>query len=213
MTIESDTRIWDKAAPSYAKSPVADEQGYQRTLQRTREHLKPQDKVLELGCGTGSTALLLAGGVQSYLATDLSSGMIGIAEGKQQTGDEKLPGLSFRTATAEDIASEEARFNAVLGFNYLHLVPDLTGTLRNIHTLLEDGGLFISKTGCLKDMSFLYRLALPVGRLLGKVPSVSVFSREELEEQLRLADFEVLETEFHASDGSAGRPYIVARKK
>ncbi|KEY71939.1 hypothetical protein S7711_07088 [Stachybotrys chartarum IBT 7711] len=212
MTIESDKRIWDKAAPSYAKSAVADQNGYQRTLQRTREHLKPTDKVLELGCGTGTTALLLAESVQSYLATDLSSGMISIAEDKRESGD-KIPGLTFRTATAEHLVSEKAQFTTVLGFNYLHVVPDLASTLQGVHALLEDGGLFISKTGCLKDMSFLYRLALPIGRLIGKAPTVSVFSMDELEEQFRLAGFDILETEFHASDGSTGRPYIIARKK
>ncbi|KFA70267.1 hypothetical protein S40285_09270 [Stachybotrys chlorohalonatus IBT 40285] len=213
MTIESDTRIWDKAAPSYAKSAVADQNGYQRTLQNTREHLKPTDKVLELGCGTGTTALLLAESVQSYLATDLSSEMISIAEDKHESGDKKIPSLTFRTATAEHLVFEKAQFTTILGFNYLHVVPDLAGTLRSVHALLEDRGLFISKTGCLKDMSFLYRLALPIGRLIGKVPTVSVFSKDELEEHFRLAGFDILKTEFHASDGSTGRPYIMARKK
>ena len=68
--------------------------------------------------------------------------------------------LSFLAATAEDPALRAGQYDAVLAFNYLHLVRDLPGTLRLIHALLADGGLFISKTGCLGDMNPLIRLAL-----------------------------------------------------
>jgi hypothetical protein len=37
-------------------------------------------------------------------------------------------------------------------FDYLHLVRDLCGTLRQIHTLLAMGGLFVSKTPCVGDI-------------------------------------------------------------
>lgn len=70
---------------------------------------------LELGCGTGTTALRLAGDVQSYLATDISAEMIAIAEEKRAAG--VLPALAFRTMTAEALKPEAVQFNAVLGFN------------------------------------------------------------------------------------------------
>ncbi|RYP18416.1 hypothetical protein DL765_003928 [Monosporascus sp. GIB2] len=219
MSVDSDAHFWDKSAKSYAKSAVSDDAGYQRTLDRTRSVLKPTDRVLELGCGTGTTALRLADGVQSYLATDISSEMIKIANDKLATGDlESLgsglrPRLSFRTATAEVLTNEAERFTAVLGFNYLHLVRDLPGTLRNVHSLLEDGGLFITKTACVGDMNVLLRLALPVMRAVGKAPYASVFRRAELGEQIRAAGFDILETEMHASKGNDNRPYIIARKK
>ena len=82
MSITSDARFWDRSSRKYAKSSIADLNGYERTLERTRAYLQPGDSVLELGCGTGTTALRLADGVQSYLATDISGGMIAIAEEK-----------------------------------------------------------------------------------------------------------------------------------
>ena len=66
------TLFWDRIAPKYAKSPVRDQQAYEATLARTRSYLGAEDKVLELGCGTGSTALILADAVAEYTATDLS---------------------------------------------------------------------------------------------------------------------------------------------
>lgn len=210
MSTASDARFWDRSSGRYAKAKISDQAGYERTLDRVRALLKPDDSVLELGCGTGTTALQLAGGVESYLATDISAGMIAIAEEKLVASP--TAALAFRKATAEALASEAARFDAVLGFNYLHLVRDLAGTLRSIHALLAPGGLFISKTPCLGDMNPLIRLALPVMRAVGMAPYAGVFRARELSELVAAAGFEILGTERHASRGKDGRPFIVARK-
>ena len=50
------SRFWDRLAAGYAKKPVPDEEAYARTLERVRAHLTPNDRVLELGCGTGTSA-------------------------------------------------------------------------------------------------------------------------------------------------------------
>ena len=211
MSIASDARFWDRTSRKYARSRIADPNGYERTLERTRAHLRPGDSVLELGCGTGTTALRLADGTRSYLATDISGGMIAIAE--QKLAGEPIPSLSFRTATAEELVREEGRFDAVLGFNYLHLVRNVPETLRSIHALLKPGGLFISKTPCLGDMNPLIPLLLlPVMRAIGMAPHVSSFGTPALERQIVDAGFDVLVREGHASKGRDQRPYIVARK-
>jgi ubiquinone/menaquinone biosynthesis C-methylase UbiE len=212
MSITSDARFWDGSSRKYARSAIADPNGYERTLERARAHLQPGDSVLELGCGTGTTALRLADGVRSYLATDISGGMIAIADEKLAV--ESIPALSFRTATAEELVHEESRFDAVLGFNYLHLVRNVPGTLRSIHVLLKPGGLFISKTPCLGDMNPLIRLLLlPAMRAIGKAPHVSSLGASALKRLIIGAGFDVLVSESHASKGKDQRPYIVARKR
>lgn len=210
MNTVNDAHFWDRTSSRYARSTISDQAGYERTLDRTRELLKSQDRVLELGCGTGSTALRLAGCVQNYLATDISTGMIAIAEQKQAS--EAVPGLSFRVATAEALAPD-ASFDAVLGFSYLHLVRDLPGTLEHIRGLLVEGGLFISKTPCIGDMNpLLGYAALPVMRALRLAPYAAVFSAAELNERVSAAGFQILAVESHATKGKDTRPYIVARK-
>ncbi|MCA6120351.1 methyltransferase domain-containing protein [Bradyrhizobium sp. WSM 1704] len=211
MTMENDARFWDRSARRYAARPVADQAEYERTLERTHALLKPSDKVLELGCGTGTTALRLAGSVQSYLATDISAAMIAIAEEKHAAGP--VAGLVFRAATAEAFPPGAAPFSAVLGFNYLHLVRDLPGTLRCVHALLAPQGLFISKTPCVGDMNPLIRLAvLPAMRAIGKAPYAGVFRAAELSQLLSAAGFDIVATECHATKGNDNRLYIVARK-
>lgn len=210
MSTASDARFWDRTSRSYAKGAIADQAGYERTLDRTRALLGPGDRVLELGCGTGTTALRLAGAVQRYLATDVSAGMIAIAEQKHAAAP--IPGLAFQTATAEALAPETERFDAILGFNYLHLVRDLPGTLRRIHALLAPAGLFISKTPCVGDMTPLIRLVLPAMRAIGKAPYAGIFRAAELERLISAAGFDILATEHHATRGKDNRPFIVARK-
>ncbi|SEG60895.1 class I SAM-dependent methyltransferase [Bosea lathyri] len=211
MSIANDARFWDRASRKYAKGAIADQAGYERTLDRTRALLGPADRVLELGCGTGTTALRLSSDVQTYLATDVSPGMIAIANEKHAA--KPIPALAFRTATAEALAPDAGQFNAVLGFSYLHLVRDLPGTLRRIHALLAAEGLFISKTPCVGDMNPLIRLALPAMRAIGKAPYAGVFRAAELSRHIHAAGFDILTTENHATKGNDNRPYIVARKR
>ena len=210
MSTANDARFWDRTSRRYAAAPVADQVGYERTLARTRDFLKPDDRVLELGCGTGSTALLLAPNVRNYLATDISSEMIAIAEEKHAKAP--VPGLAFRVAVVEELATE-LPIGAVLGFNYLHLVRDLPATLRHINALLESGGLFISKTPCLGDMNpLIRRVLLPAMHAIGQAPHASAFRAEALTQHMIDAGFEIVATESHASKGKESLPYIVARK-
>lgn len=212
MSIASDARFWDRSSRKYATGAITDQAGYERTLDRTRALLGSGDRVLELGCGTGTTALRLAGDVQDYLATDISAGMIAIANEKHAA--DPIPALVFRIATAEALMPDAAPFNAVLGFNYLHLVRDLPGTLRRIHALLAAEGLFISKTPCVGNMNPLIRLTLlPVMRAIGKAPYAGVFQAADLSQHIRAAGFDILATENHATKGNDNRPYIVARKR
>ena len=210
MSTASDARFWDRSSKSYARSRISDQAGYERTLERTRALLKPGNSVLELGCGTGTTALRLADGVASYLATDISTGMIAIAEEKLAASP--ISALAFRTATADTLAGEAMQFDVVLAFNYLHLVRDLADTLRSIHDLLAPGGLFMSKTPCLGDMNPLIRLAVPLMRAVGKAPHVGVFRAGQLSELTAAAGFEIVSTERHASKGKDSRPFILARR-
>ena len=70
--------FWNKTAEKYAATPIKDMASYEETLTRTRGYLGPEDNVLELGCGTGTTALKLAPSVAHLTGSDISEGMIAI---------------------------------------------------------------------------------------------------------------------------------------
>ncbi|MEX1057775.1 MAG: class I SAM-dependent methyltransferase [Natronospirillum sp.] len=75
-------KFWDKMAERYAKRPVSDEAAYQKKLHVTQEYFNPDMEVLELGCGTGSTAIYHAPKVKHIQAVDISTKMLSIAEQK-----------------------------------------------------------------------------------------------------------------------------------
>lgn len=136
--------FWDKVAPRYAKSPIADQEAYEYTLGRTRTYLKPQDRVLELGCGTGSTALLLAPNVKQITAIDVSPGMLAIA--RQKAANTGVENVSFEEGA--DVP-KQGPYDVVMGYSLFHLVPDMEKRFAQIHELLPKGGHFITKTTCL----------------------------------------------------------------
>ncbi len=209
-TATADTRFWDKTARSYAKSPIEDPEGYERTLARVGALLSPQDRVLELGCGTGSTALRLAPLAGSWLATDLSPEMITIAREKLLASP--TPGLRFEAATASTAEEAEGGYDVVVGFNYLHLVEDLPATLAHIRSRLRPGGLFVSKTACITELNPLIRMAIPLMRLVGKAPAtVGVFGEAELVKAIVSAGFAVEAVERHGAKGKDLRAVVVAR--
>ncbi|PTX56677.1 ubiquinone/menaquinone biosynthesis C-methylase UbiE [Litoreibacter ponti] len=195
--------FWDRVAPKYARSKIKDLDNYHRSLERTRSYLKPTDRVLELGCGTGSTALLLADNVAEYVGTDISGAMIDIARAKPDAPD----GLRFVQASA-DAAIEGAPFDVVMGLNLYHLVEDLDGALRHAHTLTKPGGLFISKTVCLWQKRWFVGPLVKIMQLMGKAPFVHLLKQSDLETRIEAAGFEIIET----GNYPAISRYVVARR-
>lgn len=203
--------FWDKAAEKYAKSPIADPESYEHTLGRTRSYLSPSDTVLEVGCGTGSTALLLAGDVDQMVASDISGKMIEIATGKAE--DEGVTNLRFVAADLFDDAIGKGPYDAVLAFNLLHLIEDTPLAVARISDLLKPNGIFVSKTVCkpVQGAPFKYRLLrliVPVMQLLGKAPFVRFMEIDDLEGLIRAEGFDILEAETRPVPSR----FIVARK-
>ncbi|MFY7866707.1 class I SAM-dependent methyltransferase [Roseateles sp.] len=206
-------RFWDRIARKYAADPIADSAGYEATLARVQCLLSAEQDVLELGCGTGSTALRLAPGTRHFLATDVSSRMIEIA--REKLAAQPVPQLSFALADADADAPEFApgAYDAVLAFNLLHLVDDLDQALSLAKQALRPGGLLISKTACIGEMNPLIPyLALPLMRAIGRAPHVLCFKQPQLLAAFARQGLEVLNVERHGTRGKDIRVFIVARK-
>ena len=213
MTIAAATRFWDRIAERYAADPIKDMAGYERTLERTAALLNPTDSVVEIGCGTGTTALRLAPSVSRIIASDVSPAMIAIARKKAEA--QGCANVTFEARAAEEPGGPAGLHDAVLAFNVLHLVADRAAVLAEAHRLLKPGGLFISKTFCnlgpAAPLKYrLMKVVLSVMQLLGLAPFVQFLNEAELKQRIAAQGFEIVETRHFVTDVSV--PFIVARK-
>jgi len=202
------SRFWDRRAAAYARKPVPDEDAYERTLARVRAHLRATDRVLELGCGTGTTALKLAASAQDILATDYSAEMIAIATAKART--EGVTNVRFRKCTLDETELAAGSFDVVLAMNLLHLFDDIPARLRRIHELVRAGGLFISKTPCIGDQGLVLRVAIPLLHAVGLAPCVSFVTERSLAADIATAGFNVEETGMYPKKS---RSFLVVARK
>ena len=173
-------------------------------LAATAARLSPSDRVLEIGCGTGGTAIRLAPGVGAWIATDFSEEMVRIARAKP--GAETV---TFRVADAAE-AIGDGPFDAICAFNVLHLVEDLPGMLASVHDNLRPGGELIAKVWCFAEVRPLLRALFILLRLVGLSPVAHFLTQAQLREALGRAGLEIVE---HRVFGAHPQnPFIVARR-
>ncbi len=188
----SQAAFWNGTARRYAENPVRNPENWEKTLELTLARLAPDADVLELGCGTGSTALRLAPHVQRYTGTDDASAMVEIA--REKLAETPVAGLSFDTARTGDGSLPDGPFDAILAYNLLHLVPDLHATLSEAKDLLKPGGFLITKTPCLGGNRYTALWpVVSVMRLFGKAPPVHFLSPARLEAMIEAAGFTIEE--------------------
>ena len=206
-TTAPSSRFWDRIAARYARKPVSDEAAYQRKLAITRDYLRPDMNVLELGCGTGSTAIAHAPHVKRIHAVDISSKMIEIAQGKAARAG--VDNVTFEQATIEAFSAPDESFDVVLALSILHLLDNKDEAIARVHRMLKPGGVFVSSTACLGDTMKWFKVVGPIGRSLGLMPSVRVFTVQDMVDSLTGAGFQI---DHQWQPGKGKAVFIVARK-
>jgi len=205
--MDQSAKFWDRIAERYSKQPIADEAAYQKKLQVTRKYFHPDMEVLELGCGTGSTAIIHAPYVKHIRAIDISSKMIEIAQGKADAAN--INNITFEQSGIDALNVQDNSLAVVLGLRILHLLENKEEVTEKVYKMLKPGGIFVSSTVCLGDTMKFIKLIVPIGRLFALMPLVKVFSAKELEACLSNAGFEI---DYNWQQGKAKAVFIVARK-
>ncbi len=200
--------FWNRIAEKYAKSPVSDPDSYELKLKRTQEFFTPESKVLEFGCGTGTTALIHAPYVKSILATDISEKMIDICNRK--LADTEYTNVEFRQGTLNTLELEPNSFDVVMAHSILHLVPDMDAALAKTYEVLKPGGIFVSSTVCISETAARFMIPiLRIGRWFGRFPYVRSVKVATVEQKVKDAGFDIVE---RTSPGSKMICFLIARK-
>jgi ubiquinone/menaquinone biosynthesis C-methylase UbiE len=206
--MDRETAFWNKLADKYSQRQISDEVAYQKKLDATREYFRSDMEVLEIGCGTGSTAIAHAPFVKHIRATDLSPRMIEIAKDKAK--DAGIDNVTFEALSVDALDVPAAGFDAIMAHNLLHLLDDRQRAIADIHTMLKPGGVFVSSTACIGDMMLPLRLIIPVGRFLRLFPLVKVFTAVELKDSLDNAGFEI---DYEWQPKKYAAAFIICRKR
>ncbi|OKH18561.1 class I SAM-dependent methyltransferase [[Limnothrix rosea] IAM M-220] len=201
------TKFWDKIAAKYAEQPIEDEESYQKKLEITRGYFNPEMELLEIGCGTGSTAILHAPHVKHIRAVDFSKEMLAIAQ--QKASEQNIQNITFEQCSVEELNVPKGSMDMVLALSILHLLEDKEAAIAKIYTMLKAGGLLVTSTMCLGDEMGWFKLIAPMGKVLGFFPLVKVFTVENLVESLTKTGFSI---DYQWQPDKKKAVFIVAKK-
>lgn len=180
-----------------------------------REQVLPRNRVLEIGTGTGTLALLAARKGASVLAFDISAGMLTVAREKIRAAGlgERIELLEMGVAQMDGLPSET--FDLVVStLVFSEFSPDETRyALRQAHRLLRPGGRIAladetRPRGLFKR--FIYHLVrTPLLLITYLLTQTATRAVSGLEARLEEAGFRVLQTNRSALDTFL---YVVAGK-
>jgi ubiquinone/menaquinone biosynthesis C-methylase UbiE len=206
--------LWDRQAPSYDKRNLKIyESAYELSIKKIRAALSPDQRVLEIGCGTGIISLGIAPFVESVVATDISPQMIAVAKSKADSAS--ITNVEFRVSDGYALPYDDQAFDAFLLFNVLHFVKEPTAMIREAHRLLKPSGYLVSATDCYAEpVPLPFRIGLGIQRLLnrmGIIPFMGYYRKEDFHQLFEQCAFAVVETDvLHPAPVNY---YVLARKR
>ncbi|MEC9282891.1 MAG: class I SAM-dependent methyltransferase [Bdellovibrionota bacterium] len=189
--MSKESQFWDKIATKYSLTPVSNEEAYRLKLKQTEEILKPHFQMLEIGCGTGTTALYQSKKLKKILATDISQNMIDIAKRKQI--EQNCENVEFSCLSVDEIEFTENSYDVIAAHSFLHLVEDKKEVLDKCYKALKPGGYLITSTACIGDFLPFLKWITPLAHRFNFLPLIKVFKKKELENDLESLGFKEIQ--------------------
>lgn len=102
---------------------------------------KPDERILDLGCGTGELTARLAESGAEVIGMDASASMIAKAQ-------QSFPHLMFQQGDARDFGTDQP-FDAIFSNATLHWIPEAEQptVITNVFKALKPGGRFVAELG------------------------------------------------------------------
>ncbi len=192
-------QFWNNRAEGYddsVKKTYAE--AYNRTIEITRQYLKPVDRVLEVGCGTGIVTAGIAANVASVLAIDPAEKMI--ANARDKMAEAGITNVTCKVADLHDPDILSGKYDVVTAFNVLYFLVDIDAQLRHIHAMLPENGYFLSVTDCLGGKPGLKNVLIRILARIGIIPFMCEYTTDNLIRIIEKAGFKIVRTENMHSD-------------
>jgi ubiquinone/menaquinone biosynthesis C-methylase UbiE len=101
--------------------------------------IKPEDRILEIGCGIGTIVNELSGKDHDIIGIDISGEAI-------EYGSEKYDDIRLEVQAAETLPYEDESFEVVLSFDLFEHIAEIDKHISEVRRVLRPGGYYLFQT-------------------------------------------------------------------
>ena len=139
--------FWNRRSEVFDKQVLSVyENAYRKTVKRSAAFLKKEDRVFEIGCGTGVATIPLSKYVKEITATDISENMI--QKAREKAKNQSKDNIIFRTGELTEMEVEPESYDVVAAYNVLLYMKNQEEVLKKVYEVLKPCGIFLSATDC-----------------------------------------------------------------
>lgn len=202
--------FWNRRSEVFDKQVLSVyENAYRKMVKRSAAFLKKEDRVFEIGCGTGVATIPLSKYVKEITATDISENMI--QKAREKAKNQSKDNIIFRTGELTEMEVEPESYDVVAAYNVLLYMKNQEEVLKKIYEVLKPGGIFLSATDCLGRNLSKDSVKKFWKSKLHLMPYVAFDTPISLMRKIQKNDFEVLEiVNLHKNPPNI---FIAAKKK
>ena len=202
--------FWNRRSEVFDKQVLSVyENAYRKMVKRSAAFLKKEDRVFEIGCGTGVATIPLSKYVKEITATDISENMI--KKAREKAKNQSKDNIIFRTGELTEMEVEPESYDVVAAYNVLLYMKNQEEVLKKIYEVLKPGGIFLSATDCLGRNLSKDSVKKFWKSKLHLMPYVAFDTPISLMRKVQKNDFEVLEiVNLHKNPPNI---FIAAKKK
>ena len=202
--------FWNRRSEVFDKQVLSVyENAYRKMEKRSAAFLKKEDRVFEIGCGTGVATIPLSKYVKEITATDISENMI--QKAREKAKNQSKDNIIFRTGELTEMEVEPESYDVVAAYNVLLYMKNQEEVLKKIYEVLKPGGIFLSATDCLGRNLSKDSVKKFWKSKLHLMPYVAFDTPISLMRKVQKNDFEVLEiVNLHKNPPNI---FIAAKKK
>ena len=130
------------------------EKGHRPVGEQAIERMQlPRDaRILDVGCGSGWATRLMAERAVSgrVVGIDIADEMVQPAENSSRA----FQNIEFEVATAESLPFKDSEFTHAFSMESLYYYSNMIAALREIHRVLEHGGVFVTNRSVSRERTF-----------------------------------------------------------